>query len=210
MAVVLKTPPIGTAMAPNASGIPRSWAGWFNNLYDFLNKSHTILDVQSAVSSSDIQLTTAITSKFVKFRIDLEDVTFSAATSKLKATVSTDNGATYAAGTSYQWGVDSVILTSVTTYNSDGANTDSSMQLVYEDEVNTSTYAMNGSIEFVNPAASAPTMFTWDLSYRLTGGDICRVRGVGHYLSSTPINAIKLFPSSGNFTSGRFVLTGIN
>lgn len=210
MAVVLKVPPIGTAMDPSSAGIPRAWAGWFNNLFDFLNKSNTILDVQSASSSSSMEFLTAINSKFVKFRIDLEDVTFSAATSKLKATVSTDHGATYAAGTSYQWGVDSVILTTVTTYNADGANTDSSMQLVYENGVNTATYAMNGSIEFTNPAASTPTMFSWDLSYRITGGDICRIKGVGHYLSSTPINGIKLFPSSGNFTSGRFVLTGIN
>ena len=211
MAIRLTKPPIASGIAPGTTSIDRSWSGWFSNLYDCLSKSNVLLDIQSASSSSQLNFVTSITNSFSKFRLDLEGLTFSAASGILQLRVSTNTGSSFdSGGSAYEWGAESIVLTTTTAYNSDGLTADSKIQLCVDNTVSTATYTLNGSIEFYNPSASNPTMFVWDLAYRITGGDLCRVRGVGQYLSSTPVNGIQIFPASGTITAGRVVLTGIN
>jgi len=211
MAITLSTPPTMDPMTQGGDPNSRGWTGWFHNLYDAVTNSQTLLDSSDAATSAYIALTSSITSDYKKYKIDLINLTFDAATSILDVVVSTDKGATYATGGSdYKWGCESAVLTTAVLIDQDGLAADSKIPLLLANVTNTANNILNGSIELHNPADTNHTMITWDIAYGTTGGDLVQVRGVGKYLATTPVNGIKIYPSSGNIVSGRFVLTGIN
>ena len=211
MAITLKSPPTMDPMSAGGEQNSKGWTGWFHNLYDAVTNSQTLLDSSDASTSATVEFVTGINSDYKKYKIDLINLTFDAATSILDVVVSTDKGATYATGGSdYKWGVESAVLTTAVLIDQDGLTADSKIPLLLANVTNTANNILNGVIEIHNPADTNHTMITWDIAYGTTGGDLVQAKGVGKYLATTPVNGIKIYPSSGNIVSGRFVLTGIN
>lgn len=212
MAIKLGIPPVMAPFAVGGDPPSKEWVAWFQAVRSFTNQSNIILDQQrSTTAASEILLTSNITDKFIKYRIDCVNLTFSAATSLLQFQVSTDGGVTYKSGASdYKWGLTSNTLTTVPTDVADMDTADSKIQLCTTDNTNDANNVLNGYIDIYNPCGGSNyTMVTWSLYYNTASADLVYVQGAGSYLANTAVNALRIFPSSGNVT-GKFTLTGIN
>jgi hypothetical protein len=73
---------------------------------------------------------------------------------------------------------------------------------------NSAGKSMSGTMRFSNPDSSDYTLLQWDINYIATNLDTINVNGTGFYTSATPISALGITPSSGNFAAGRVSLYG--
>lgn len=67
----------------------------------------------------------------------------------------------------------------------------------------------SGRITFDNPEASDFLMFRWHGSYNMAGGSMASASGGGCYGTAGATTGIRLMPSTGNISGGRFSLYGL-
>lgn len=213
MAINLSTPPFGLPVTDARGNLTVSWVGWIQNLYDTVRYKGIVLDVQDASTSADIKFKTGITDAYTRYEIEIVNASWSAATTLLNLLVSTDRGTTWkTGGTDYAYGMQAVVysagpIVSIDDDNSTGA---AAISLLDKNATNTAGNVFNGKIVIYNPAATVKTMISWDMNYNGASGDLTNIKGLGQYLTADVVNGIKLVPTSGTITSGRFILTGFN
>ncbi len=213
MAIELSTPPFGLAITDQNGNLTVAWQGFIQSLHDTVAYHGIVLSVQDASASADIEFVTGLTNHFIRYEIDITNASWSAATTLLNLLVSTDRGTTWETGASdYAYGVKSVQYSSGPTVadDDDSSTGAAAISLINKNATNTADNVFNGKIIIHNPAATVKTMITWDLNYNGSSGDLINIKGIGQYLTADIINGIKLVPTSGTITAGRFTLTGFN
>lgn len=163
----------------------------------------------SAVATVDF---TDLSSTYAAYKIVLDCVKPSTNAVYLLLRVSTDNGSTFAAGTSYRWTNQNI--TSNGASNLDySASEQSGIALSGIDGGATvsSSYHWSGEVLITNPSNSSNLqLVSYQAAYMDSGsGATTNSVGSGMYNATTAVNAIRFLFSSGNITSGIITLYGL-
>lgn len=156
-----------------------------------------LLGTATASASATLDFTSLITSAYDDYLFVVKDLVRSATTSNFNMYISANNGSTWVLNIVYEsasWPLNST----GPTYS--GANA-SPATLV--NTANTGQY--NGTITVTNPLT---TNTSASLVVEVTDGN-SYISGRGFFNTASAVNAIRLAPSSGNFTSGKVYLYGI-
>ncbi len=172
-----------------------------------------LLEQHTASNSASLDFTTAITSAYDKYLIEIVDLLPVTAGAPPQLQVSTDGGATYAAS-AYYWSQINVIIGG-TAGGTNGASNVSAIELWGDSagvgQGNSLTSTMSGTFRLSNPLGTT--------AYKYLRGE-----GLGHYNGNnswyqfsmggfwmvvTPINAFRILYSTGNIASGTVRVYGV-
>lgn len=165
----------------------------------------TLLDAQTASSSSEIDLTTGIDSTYEEYEIKLSGIVAGTSGAAIDLLVSTDGGTTFKTGASdYQWGVR--YLSGTAASNSDA---DSRINLTGLGLSSSAGHHADITIRLIKPSSSSlHTYIHWTGAVRSSSyARIDLLVGGGGYVATTAVDAIRIKMSSGTF-SGDVRLSG--
>jgi hypothetical protein len=163
-------------------------------------------DITITAGQATVDLTALNSSSYVNYVIEGFDITNNAS-SLLLIQYSTDGGVSYDASANYWY--------AVTLFGSGGfsggSNTESGTAINIGGSMDSA--AVNGSsfrAELFNPGGSVSVkQLIYDMALSASDGHNYNFRGVGRYNITTPVNAIRVSPSAGTFSTGRIRLYGI-
>jgi hypothetical protein len=168
---------------------------------------------RQVISSSvaTVNFTSFISSTYASYEVELLGVQ-PASSSNLYMRTSTNNGSTYDAGTSYNYGTLNLRMDGsaalVTT------NVAAAAQIIIT--ANGANISQNGTagvyglIKLLNPTAAARFMAIWDASFVSTSSNsVVRIWGGGNFVTEQDVDAFQFLFSTGNIASGTFILYGI-
>ena len=166
-----------------------------------------LLEQHTASSSASLDFTTAITSTYDDYQIDLINVIPATNAANLLMKVSTDGGSTWSAST-YNWSYIYLKLTAGTNGNVSGAF-DSSFHIA--DANWSSGNGVSGRIHFPNPLNASGSKVILHEVVQFNSGDSTgyRYTGGGYWATSTAANAVQFLFSSGNIASGTIRCYGL-
>jgi hypothetical protein len=152
----------------------------------------------SAASTIDF---TDLSSDYIAYQLFVSNLFASVSTNTPSIRTSSNNGATYnSAAGNYAYNR-LFINNSGTVTGSSATATEIPFGII-----NDSVYGQNLTLTLVNAGVSSPAAIEWTLGTYITSG--YQYRGIGFRVSTTPINAFRIFPSSGTLT-GTFKLYGV-
>lgn len=188
------------------------WGKFFTLLIESLNMSDRVIsDTIVTVGQSNVSIVSGLTSNFGHYRLDIINMTLSDSNPTLSLTATQDGGIIYLGGTNYNYGLQSIQYSNPIIVDSDGGNGTSSVPMMLAATSNGATNIINGHIDIYDPSdTSVPTVLTWDLSYSDSSNYLVRITGNAQMSSVGLINGIKLTPSAGNVSGGRFIFRGVN
>ncbi len=175
----------------------------------------TLLSVQTASSSSDLHFgSSLITSTYTSYLFVIQGLITSSSAS-LRITISVDNGSTDAGGGDW-YNMSSIDVPTIngtggsSTVTGYGAARETSFNLNPTAGTHAGTYPSGGVVWLHGPATTFGN-FVWDVTMSKTGGYMQRVTGGGVNIVgyTPPINYVKFWPSTGDFTSGTITLYGL-
>lgn len=204
----LTPPPHGVGMISERTGfMSKAWIQWFDDIRTRSFDGHKSLQNTTIDSNTTIDLTKYINKDYNHYKLVLQDVKVSQPTGILYVRTSDDTGTTFNSGaTDYTWILESNSGSLTTSSDSE----DSKFQLISSGLGNTSSSIMNGVIEFFTPSNTTNgKFFRWDLSYKNNSGSLVLAKGTGIYNGTAAINALRLYLSTGSFSSGSYTLYGV-
>lgn len=170
-----------------------------------------LLSVATASGSSDLHFDSSlITSTYESYLFVVENLKTSG-TAGLSLGISIDNGSSDAGGSDWYSQAIIYLLGSGSTVAGHGATRDSSFQLSAGQNTNNSTTDISGGHVWMHGPGSVSAQFEWHMSASYTGGYRNIVTGSGQNIAgyTPPINYVKFYPSTGNFSSGTIRLYGL-
>ncbi len=166
-----------------------------------------LLEQHTASSSATLDFTTAITSTYDEYQIELVSVQPATDSQDLLMRVSTDGGSTYDSSGSYYYGFLTVRNDGTTGSVSTGGG--SAAQLLVANSIQNAAEGVNGTIKCFNPLGTAARRtFLVDTIAPQTSY-MLRLSGAGTWLTSTAINALRFYFASGDIASGVIRIYGI-
>lgn len=161
-----------------------------------------LIEQHTASSSSTLNFTTCITSTYDTYEFEFLNL-LPSATANLTMRMSTDGGMTYDSGSNYAW---ANLRWITTTSVAGGSTSDTSLGITTGNSVALTNYTWVGFLKLYAPGgASFKRVVSEVAAFDGTGGganpEVPSVNG-GSYKSTTAVNAVQFFPTSGNFTSG--------
>lgn len=169
----------------------------------------TLLEQHTASSSATLDFTSAITSTYDEYQIELLNVLPATNNVTLEMLCSTNGGSTYDTSALY--------VASVLEFNSTGSATvgqaigspTTALWLTASGNVQTtSTYGVVGHLRLYSPGSANHKLLTGELLYNATV--LQRIVLGGEYQSTTAVNAIRFLFSSGNIASGTIRIYGVS
>jgi hypothetical protein len=152
-------------------------------------------------------------SLYDRFEIDFEDVQAASNNAAFHLRTSTNGGATYDSGSSdYKWVWERL---KVGTHDINASSGDDKIVMISNDDSqglsNVVGETAAGTVDLNNPRASAPAKVSWRTIHvpDNAASFIDRYDGVGVRSAAANVDAVRLFPSIGNITSGDFRLFGV-
>lgn len=167
--------------------------------------SYTASNATSVDIGDGLDLDAAIDDTYEEYEIHFNGIT-PAASSVLWINFSTDGGSSFDTGAYYNYTVVTSVSSSDTIIGSTRSTGSTKIQTV-SNGASTSKY-MQGIIKIFTPSEAANTFMLWDITYS-NGSYLQHCRGAGEYNVSSAIDALRLFMSTGNITSGNFYLYGV-
>jgi hypothetical protein len=166
-----------------------------------------LLEQHAASTSATLDFTTAITSTYDEYVIEIVNLICATNSVGLLVRMSTDGGSTYDSGANYSYTLFSNTSSGTGTT---GANGQTAINLIGWGNVsNASNRSINGSVRLYAPGGAlykqvGGHIFYWD------SGNL-RVSGMtsGLYEVTTAVNAFRILASSGNLTSGTIRCYGV-
>lgn len=166
----------------------------------------TNLQTQTAAVSSEIIFNTDIDATYQEYVIKAHDVVLSAASdTPIYLELSTDGGTTWVTGTEYSY-AGCVAYNGGASLAFEGSVTGTSIRVVSGN----SATQVDMNIELNNPSSSlAGKQILYQASGANAGaGLVSHSQGSGFRNVASAVNAVRLSPDTGTFTSGEFVLYG--
>jgi len=191
----------GQLLQSNGSSAP-SWAT--------VASSPMVLITTTTASAASQVAFTDLSSTYVKYIIELTNVSSSVNNTNLYIRTSTNNGSSYDSGASnYVW------ISSLADQGTSGTFSGQVSTVATEIRVGVSISnvvndgGINIQFNLINPSAATRTVMYWDGGYVNAGPNYVRVLGTGVRNSTAGVvNAVQLLPGSGTFT-GIFKLYGV-
>lgn len=168
----------------------------------------TLITTTTASAASEVAFT-GLSSTYVKYIIELTNVSSSVNNTNLYIRTSTNNGSSYDSGASnYVWLACLADQgTSVIGVDKSTVATEIRVGVSISNVVNDG--GINIQFNLINPSAATRTVLYWDGGYVNAGPNYVRVLGTGvRNSTSGAVNAVQLLPGSGNLT-GIFKLYGV-
>lgn len=168
----------------------------------------SLIATRTASTSASLEFTSVITSNWNTYYITFENLIPVTNTVNFNLTFSNDNGSTYLA-TNYQYSYLNIMTAGTAT--AEGSNSTTEAQLAKSIE-NGASYGINGFLYMYNlNSASIPCFFHGRLShYSAAGVGVWNILNSGSNTDTTGIDALKFAFSSGNISSGKIYLYGVN
>jgi hypothetical protein len=170
-----------------------------------------LLEQHTASGSASLDFTTAFTSIFDVYTIELINLVPATNGAALLVRMSTNGGSSYDSASNYKFQNSEWFSGSSSNTFPFGSSGATSIQFGFG-ITNTSLYAMNGTIKYFNPlSASMYKGMNWhwfgmDSNHT---SDIAFIVGSGVYAVTTAANALSFFFSAGNITSGIIRVYGV-
>lgn len=168
--------------------------------------TQVLLDTKTASNSASLAFTSVITSAYGLYFIQFSNIIPVTDNVVFKLLYSTDNGSTYL-NTNYKWSY--TILKSSGTNFLSSSNSDSSISLG-ESISNNSSRGVNGFMNLYCFNVSNIANLSGFISHYASGDTADQNIYVGANTGTTAVNAIKFQMSTGNISSGKIYLYGIN
>lgn len=191
----------GTASKLINAAVFKSWVD--------ANHPRVLLDTKTASSSSQLDFT-GIDGTYDTYEFEIIDLDPSADTN-IEVRTSSDNGSSYDSGAgNYAFGQATQPITNTIT----GYGTSNTSIIITGGVLSwggaSAGEAIAGTVKLYKPSgASYRKRFQWFLSGEDTAGNQQMSIGHGSRVSTSAVNAVRFFPSSGNFASGSIKLYGI-
>ncbi len=173
-----------------------------------------LLTTSTASASATIDFDTGIDwTAYSKYVFELDSVVCATDDAVLWVRTSTDGGATYDAGVSYQY----AYQVNGSSIGSIGRNASSQAQIAIAWDPasvgwsNVSTEPLQGTIVMGRPSLAAMTVLDFRVAGTVGGGSAGSGSCCGYGLSAptTDVDGVRFLMSSGNITSGTFKLYGV-
>jgi hypothetical protein len=161
-----------------------------------------LLETQTASSSSQLDFTASISSTYDNYMLIGELLVPSTNSAGFRMRYSDDGGSNYISTSNYTWGA--------FRFNSGGSASHggtSQAQLGLNNTQSNSVSSFNFAITIYNPLAAAHTIFSGQAAGNDGSVDGYMLHGILQTTAS--VNAIRVFPSAGNITSGVIRCYGI-
>jgi hypothetical protein len=164
----------------------------------------TLLEEHTASNSATLDFTSGITSSYDDYVIRIVTLVPVTAGSALQLRVSTDRGNSWDSGANYNWARFSFDNAST---GSTGNAADSSLTLAPD----VAASGASGTIDMHNPGSAIANKSFEGITQNIhTGAVSLGTTTAGAYAPTTAVNAIRVFFSSGNITSGTVRLYGLS
>jgi hypothetical protein len=188
---LLGTPTSGTLT--NCTGYPSDWIK---------------IQSQSASASSSINFT-GLSSTYISYRIYITNLVPATDATSFYIRTSTDNGSTYdAAASDYAHARFFGTMISPSSIIAQGDDADNQIVVTGSVGNNTNEF-ISGYVDIFNPSAASYCSISFDFSGRLSDAAYYKFNGSGIRLAAANVDAIRFIMSSGNITSGTFILYGV-
>lgn len=170
-----------------------------------------LLEQHTASSSAELDFTSWYSSSYDEYVIELLNLLPATNATTLRLQWSTNNGSTYDSGSNY---VDNSMAVAPSGFNHSAHTTATSHPLnLYDNDApvsNDSTHGgVSASFRLINPAGSLYKNMFGTANYWSSGSTYIITTGGLFYLSTSAVNAFKIFSSSGNLTSGTVRIYGL-
>lgn len=161
---------------------------------------YELISTVNASAASTIDFTD-LSSDYIAYQLFVSNLFASVGANTPSIRTSSNNGATYNS-TAGNYAYNRLFI------NNSGTVTGSSTTAgeIPIGIINDSIYGQNLTLTLVNAGVASPAAIEWTLGTYISTG--YQYRGIGFRVSTTPINAFRIFPSSGTLT-GTFKLYGI-
>jgi hypothetical protein len=161
----------------------------------------------TAANSATLDLTGLISSTYDVYVAEFIDLVPNANVN-LQIRFSSDNGASWDTGANYDT---AMLQTNQATYSGNASAGGANYAYITQAYLASSTgNAINGSMKMYSPASSHYKFVTFQSANVKTDGNFYNNTGSIRYKSTSAINALRIFPSSGSITSGVVRLYGIS
>lgn len=172
------------------------------------NDRWEIISETTVSNDATIDFTGFDAARFNDYRIEMRSVLPSTDGVQLYLRFSTDGGSTYDAGTGYDWIGYGIAGGLVNDNHVEGTS-----QIVVAGPGNNigtaaGEYGVTGSIEIMRPDMATDTVCEFSTTYRGNLGKSRVNKGWGHRMTTTAVDAARLFASSGNLASGSITFMG--
>ena len=154
----------------------------------------------SASASASVTITSGITTTYINYALVFDNVV-PASTGSLQVQISSDGGSTYKTS-SYLSGYNSWEYTATTLAN---ANSTSSFYLA----ATNTAYVSTGCMFFLNLTNTKYPTMVGNATVYSSASDCFGYQSTGGYSSTILVNALKIFNTVGNLTTGDFILYGL-
>lgn len=159
-----------------------------------------LLEQHTASGSSTLDFTTAITSTYDTYQIEIVSLLPNTNAAAVQLLVSTDGGANYAA-TSYLSALQFMALSTAFGVGQGGGTTGVNLNATFGTGVTRAV--LSGFVKMFDPGnASTNKLFDVNTVAANSDGKWYSFKGGAIYDSATAVNAFQIKPSAGNFTSG--------
>lgn len=182
---------------------------WFSSLWRRVDNLGPVLLDRQVITSAKSELDFKLSGNYDSYQIKFHSLIPGTDAQGLNMRMSTDNGATFDAGASaYRWTTWTFTDTPTTGHLSDQA--DSEMTLTSTAVLGNATGEnANGVITIWNPFSSSYKVVGAEVWFKDSGARAVQNHAAATYESTSIVNAVRLFITSGNIASGIFKLYGV-
>jgi hypothetical protein len=174
-----------------------------------ISNTMELLATATASNSATLDFNSVITSTYNTYFFILRDIV-AATNTQLIMRVSIDNGATFIATSTYDWGGVEFLAGAPGTVTAQGASSATSYRISGSQNLGTNAASsVNGFLYFFNANSASNKRFTSDISAVNNGSNFFKFSGSGQQTTASAVNAVRFLMSSGNITSGTIQLYGI-
>ena len=170
------------------------------------------IKINSATASNSTSITfTGLSSTYGSYVVVMSNVAPVTDATTLWMRTSSNAGVSYDSGASdYSWGVDSIELDTSPTSSITADDADSQIEITGTDTMGNTTNE-NGAFWLViyDPSAAQHCRVTWSGQFRGATPTDNMIWGAGARLAVADVDAIQFLMSSGNISTGEFVLYGL-
>jgi len=167
-----------------------------------------LLEVEVASASSSLNFTN-ISSDYESYYFLFQEILLGTDSAQMRARVSTDGGSSWDSSAIYQW---MYFLSSGTGTAVSGATTNTSFQLGAGNESTANQFTVNANFILSNPGSGNYKAFYGDYTTMDSSGtgiaNMYWTKCHCYWKSTTAVNGIQFFPSSGTITSGKIFMFG--
>lgn len=171
--------------------------------------SGSVVYLGSAIASNSatLDLTTIISTTYDSYVIDFVDLVLATNATSLQLIFSSDNGSNWDNSAKYDTALYQTNQASFSSNASVGGGTAAYITQAFS---NSASNSINGSIKLFNPGSTNYKFATFQSATFKSDGNFYNNVGSIRYKSNSAVNAVRIFSSSGNITSGTVRVYGVS